>query len=468
MHPLLFMMHLVAYPLLTTAAAAQESQPRPNFVIFLVDDLAWNDLGYSGSDFHHTPNIDRLAAEGMVFSDAYANAANCLPSRAAIMSGQYPPRTGVYTVNPTTRGKRENRRLIPASNNNQLSGDVITLAERLQESGYATAHVGKWHLGRPNTAAGPLAQGFDVNIGGYQRGHPKSYFSPYQNPALDDGPKGEYLTDHLANEAAEFIRDNANKAFFLHYAPYSVHTPIQPRPDLEAKAKARPRGDTHSDAPYAAMVEAIDEALGLVLDTLEELDIADQTLVIFSSDNGGHGTISNPKPLRGSKGTPHEGGTRVPLVVRWTDAIEPGSTSDQPVLLFDLYPTLLDLADIAQPTDQPIDGVSLKPLLTGETTRLPQRSLFWHFPAYLEAYRGMQGDWRATPYSAIRSGRWKLIQQFETDSLELYDLATDEGETTNLIGSHADIAERMLTLLTRWQSETGAPASFQRNPEYRP
>lgn len=452
----------------TSAGCAHESQQgRPNIVLIVIDDLGWNDVGFSGSDYHLTPTVDRLASEGLVFTQGYANAANCLPSRAALMSGAYAPRTGVYTVDPPARGNAKKRRLIPAANTNELGGEFVTLAEVLKERGYATCHVGKWHLGSDTGPSSPEEQGFDRNIAGYHRGHPKSYFSPYQNPALSDGQPGEYLTDRLTQEATQFIEDADGSPFFLYFSTYTVHTPIQPRPDLETREAARPRGEIHQNASYAAMVAAMDEAVDGILAALEKTGSADDTLVVFTSDNGGHGGVTSMTPLRGSKGMVYEGGIRVPLVVRWPGRVSAGRSTAEPALLFDLYPTLAEAAGAELPLEQPIDGRSLMPVLLGDRETLPERSMYWHFPAYLERYRGMDVPWRATPCSVIRRGTWKLIEQYETETVELYDLEKDPAEQRNLADDEGAIVAELLADLHAWHARVGAPTRFEANPKYR-
>ncbi len=444
--------------LLSFAALPAQADSPPNIVLLYADDLGYGDLGCYGNALHETPVIDQLAAEGLRFSDAYANAPNCAPSRAALMSGQYAPRTGVYTVNSSARGKSKHRMLIPIENRPDLEGDVLTIAEVLQGAGYATAHVGKWHLG-----ADPTEQGFDVNRGGSRAGHPKSYHSPYKNVPLDEGPQGEYLTDRLAQEACAFIAEHAEEPFFLYLSFYSVHTPIQGREDLVEHYRAK--GLEGKAAGFAAMVGAVDEAVGCVLGCLEELQLEENTLVLFYSDNGGHGRHSDMGPLRGAKGMLHEGGIRVPLIARWPGRVAPGTTSAAPVIGVDLFPTFAELARAAVPEEKVLDGESLVPLLTnGDAPR--REALYWHFPAYLEGSTQEQGRWRATPGGVIRCGDWKLIENFENGRLDLYDLARDVGETRDLAATQTKRALELLARLRRWRASIGAPVPTERNPEY--
>lgn len=451
------------------SALAGEDQP-PSIVLILADDLGWNDLSCTGSDYHATPHLDRLAEQGMRFTDAYANCANCAPTRAALLSGMYAPRTGVYTVNNSDRGPAAQRRLIPMPNTTTLAPGIVTLAESLQAAGYTTAHVGKWHLGAGDT--GPLAQGFDLNIAGHHRGHPASYHSPYHNPALEDGPAGEYLTDRLTDEAIRFMQENTGDPFFLYLPYYTVHTPIQPREDLLARVQGWPRGEVHRNAPYAAMVDALDENVGRLLAALDQLELDGNTLVVFMSDNGGMSPQTDMAPLRGSKGMVFEGGVRVPLLVRWPGVVEPGAVCDEPVITLDFYPTLVEAAGGAMPTDQPADGVSLVPLFHDADAELGRAALYWHFPAYLHGYRGMQEEshrtgWRATPCSVVRAGDWKLIRDYETGTDTLYRLSDDLGETTDLSATRPDKHGELSALLDAWLDELEAPIPDQPNPAYR-
>ena len=461
---------------LCCATAPAPAADRPNIVYIMADDLGYTDLACYGSDYYQTPNLDRLAAQGMVFTDGYANCANCAPTRAALMSGMYAPRTGVYTVGNPARGKARDRVLVPTPNRDELATEVVTLAEVLKAAGYTTAHMGKWHLGDHGTPTGPLAQGFDINVAGSNRGHPASYFSPYKNPALEDGPDGEYLTDRITQDAIRFIaaHDGADAPFFLYLPLYTVHTPIQPHPDLLMRIRQRDKGEYHTHAEYAAMVEGMDLFVGRVLQAIEHRGLTDNTIVVFTSDNGGHGTYTDQHPLRGSKGMFYEGGVRVPLLVRWPGVTEPGSRCDEPVLLFDFYPTFTALAGGTLPTTQPVDGVDLGPLLHDAKATLNRDAIYFHFPAYLEGYAGGEGDeahnppWRATPCSVIRAGDWKLIEYFETGEVELFNLARDIGESDNLAQKRPEIAAQLREKLHAWQREVEAPVPTQGNPAYQP
>lgn len=436
----------------------------PNVVLVVVDDLGWRDLGCTGSDFHLTPRIDRLAAEGMLFTQAYASAANCAPSRAALLTGLYPPRTGVYTVGTSARGRRDRRRLVPIENELELGQGFLTVAEALRGAGYRTGAIGKWHLG-VDPESGPRAQGFDVNVGGNLAGSLGTHFSPYSNPDLPDGPAGEYLTDRLTDEAIAFVRDNQRQRFFLYLSYYAVHVPIQPRPDLLERHAARTPGALHDDPAYAAMVAAVDENVGRLLDALERFGLEDDTLVLLTSDNGGFGRHTRMDPLRGSKGMYYEGGIRVPFLVRWPRRVAPGSRCDVPVIGLDFVPTCLELTGAPWPADRPLDGESLVPLVTA-TGGLERESLFWHFPAYLESAGVTEGPWRTTPCSALRKGDLKLLEFFEQGRLELYDLARDVGETHDLARERSAEALALHAELVRWRHSLGAAVPTVTNPAF--
>lgn len=444
------------------APATPEVDARPNVVLLYADDLGWRDLAAYGNDFHDTPHLDRLAAEGLRFTDGYANAPNCAPSRACLMTGQVTARHGITTVAPATRGKTEHRKLLVPRTKKALDEGTWTIARALSEAGYRCASMGKWHL-----SDSPTDFGFEVNVGGNRRGHPKSYFSPYKNPDLPDGPEGEHLTARLTTEALAFLEESQDGPFFLYLTYFAVHTPVQGRKDLVRKYRARKEGDERIPRPeYAAMVDALDQSVGAVLAKLEELELSERTLVLFSSDNGGHGRQTSMGPLRGSKGMLYEGGIRVPWIARWPGRIEAGRTGSAVILGTDLAPTLLELAGLSAPEDHPLDGTSLVPLLDGADA-LERDAVFWHFPAYLQGYAKGQ-RWRTTPASAVRIGRHKLHEFFEDGRLELYDLEADPGETRNLAEEQPELRDRLHGRLTAWREEVGAPVPREPNPEYVP
>ncbi|MFN3167761.1 MAG: sulfatase [Phycisphaeraceae bacterium] len=451
------------------------AEQRPNIVFIMADDLGYADLGVTGSDYYRTPNLDRFANESLVFNAAYANCANCAPTRAALMTGMYAPRTGVYTVGSSERGKATDRVLVPTPNTDKLALKFVTIAEVLRAAGYTTAHVGKWHLGAGD-AGGPTSQGFDVNVAGNHAGHPKSFFSPYRNADLEDGPGGEYLTDRLTREAAGFIEEQKGKGkpFFLYLPLYTVHTPIQPVKELADAAEARAKGERHRHAKYAAMVEGMDLYVGRLLDAIEAHGFADNTIVVFTSDNGGHGGYTDQHPLRGSKGMFYEGGIRVPLFVRYPGVTQAGATSDEPVMLLDFFPTLAEIGGAELPTTQPVDGLSLMPLMKHPGAKLDREAIYFHFPCYLQGYAGGEGaeahrpPWRATPCSVIRAGDWKLIEYFETGAVQLFNLRRDIGEQHDLSAKQPEKAAELLGKLRAWRGSVDAPVPTEKNPKYKP
>ena len=437
---------------------------KPNIVFILADDQGWRDLGYMGSRYYETPEIDRLAASGMVFTNAYANAPNCAPTRAALMSGLYAPRTGIYTVGPSERGRAAYRRLIPVKNRTVLDTAFVTIAEALHARGYVCASIGKWHLGDPPDS-GPEAQGFDLNVAGWHLGHPRSYFSPYHNPYLPDGPQGEYLTDRLTSEAEKFIEDNKDRPFFLYFPHYAVHTPLQAKDSITAVFRQRPPDDGQKNAVYAAMIKSLDESVGRILHKLDELHLRENTLVIFMSDNGGVWGITSNAPLRGAKGMLYEGGIREPFIASWPGKIKAGIRSDYPIIGLDLYPTLLAITGSPRPAGFHPDGIDLSKLfLEGKTPR--RRALYWHFPAYLERMRGMPQMWRTTPATAIRYSDWKLIRFYETDKEELYNLKEDIGEKNDLSLREPRQKKKLSKKMDRWLRRTHAPLPTQQNPAF--
>lgn len=457
---------------------AAEHALRPNFVLIVADDLGWADLSSQGSRYYETPNLDRLASEGMRFASAYAACAVCSPTRAALLTGRYPARIGVTDwirarfqrgairapeANPAEYVGDPSRKLLCPPNPYRMEREEVTIAEALKPLGYATCHVGKWHLG--DEAWYPDRQGFDRNVGGCDYGQPPSYFDPYRSPALPEGipnleprRKGEYLTDREADEAARFIRENRSRPFFLYLAHYAVHTPLQAKADVVAKYARKPKaGQSHPT--YAAMVESVDDAAGAVLAALEEAGVAGRTLVAFTSDNGGLLGSTNNAPLRSGKGYPYEGGIRVPLLVRWPGRIPPGSVSAEPVSSIDWFPTILEAAGAGLPEGREIDGVSLlEHLESGGAKPLPRRSLFWHFPHY----RGPD----VAPYSIVRSGGWKLIRWYEGPTVELFHLADDPSESRNLAASLPDRVRELDAELAAHLEAVGARLP-RPNPAYR-
>jgi arylsulfatase A-like enzyme len=435
--------------------------------------MGWRDLGCCGSTYYETPNIDRLASQGMIFTDAYSCGPNCAPTRASLMSGQYTPRHGIVTVGNSDRGPAHLRKLIPIENKTVLDAKITTIAEALKPAGYVSASMGKWHLGN-DPGHGPVGQGFDLNVGGYEAGHPRSYFSPYKNPELMDGPEGEYLTDRLTDEALKFIEANRDKPFFLYLPHYAVHTPIRAKKDMITKYKAKQPSNGQGNPTYAAMIESTDQGVGRIMAKLDKLGLTDETIVIFSSDNGGvggykelgikGGEITSNAPLRGGKGMLYEGGIRVPMFVRWPGVVKPGSRCDAPVITIDFYPTLLEIAGTPRPAKQVLDGRSIVPLLKGAGS-LKRQAIFWHFPAYLQ---GSGGTWRTTPAGAVRQGKWKLLEFFENGRLELYNLERDIGEKNDLARISPEKTKKLHNLLRNWRKSVSARVPTELNSEYEP
>ena len=444
-------------------AVLSSALAKPNIVLIYIDDYGWRDVGFNGTKFYETPNADRIAREGMIFRSAYSNGPNCAPSRACLMSGLYSPRHGVYTVANSDRGKAFLRKIIPTKNTTVLADEFVTMAEALKAGGYTTATMGKWHLGKD-----PTTQGFDINIAGREWGSPSGggYHSPYKYPNLVNKQKGEYLTDRLGNEAAKFIEEHKDKPFFLYLTHYAVHTPIQAKPELTSKYQMKPTVDQQTNAKYAAMIESMDDSVGTVLDTLDRLKLADNTIVVFYSDNGGHAGATSNAPLRGSKGMLYEGGIRVPMAVRWPGVAAPGSVCEEPVIGIDLYTTLLEATKTKRPAKAQLDGSSLIPLLKDAEARLFRPALYWHFPAYLQGSTRRHGPFRTTPSGAVRMGDWKLIEYFDDGTLELYNLTKDMGETSNLAKQQPKQTARLHAMLKAWRRATDAPVPTETNPQF--
>jgi arylsulfatase A-like enzyme len=475
---------LVVYSCSTrfTTAADGRKTARKNVVFFLADDLGWRDLGCFGSTFYETPNLDRLAATGMKFTQAYAACPVCSPTRASILTGKYPQRLGItdyISVNRSNQPEKWERktRLLPAPYADRLPLAETTLAEALKTAGYATFFAGKWHLGPEGFY--PENQGFDVNKGGCEWGAPsggRHYFSPYGNPRLSDGPPGEHLPARLANETAAFIAAHRDQPFLAYLSFYSVHTPLMAREDLrkkyEAKAAALPQSAhrwekegerkirlIQDHAVYAAMVEAMDQAVGTVLAKLDELGLTERTIVIFMSDNGGlatsEGWPTSNLPLRAGKGWLYEGGIREPMIIRAPGVTRPGSQCDVPVISTDFYPTILDLGALPLRPEEHLDGESLVPLLRGDSIK--PRPLFWHYPHY-----GNQGG---SPSGAIRDGDWKLIERYEDDRRELYNIREDLSERHDRAAEKPERVQELAARLDAWRHAVGAkmPTLNKRN-----
>ena len=441
------------------AAAAKAA--RPNIVFILADDLGYTDLGCMGSNYYETPHIDKLAAQGMRFL-SHHHCQNCTPTRAALMSGQYPPRTGIYTVGTLERGTPADRKLTVPDNKTDLPLSRRTIADQLKAAGYATGMFGKWHIGQTGDYH-PSKRGFDeaiVTMG--------AHFKFKTQPAVEH-PADAYLADWLTDKAVDFIGRHKDQPFFLYLPHFGVHSPHDAKKELIAKFKNKPGAGGHDDPTYAAMIASIDESVGRVVAKLDELKLTDNTIILFASDNGGVGGyediggkgITDNAPLRGGKGMLYEGGTRVPLIFRWPGHTKPGTTTDVPTIHVDLYPTLLELASAAKPA-QTLDGESLVPLITGTADKLKRDAIYVHFPGYLEGYGTNQ--WRTTPVSTIQMGDWKLLEYFETGTKELYNLRDDPGERKNLAAAMPDKVEALHGRLSAWRSDLKAPVPQLKKP----
>lgn len=459
---------LVAFGFVLCATAAERV---PNIVLILADDLGYKDTGFTGSSFYETPHLDRLAQLGMVFNNAYAGAGNCAPSRACLHSGQYSPRTGVYAVGRTDRGPKELQRLVAFPNREDLAVENVTVAEALKAAGYATGLFGKWHLGgEPGTL--PTQQGFDV------------FFDsrlPNPNKKRDEpaDPKGIYS---LTRAAEQFIEQNRDRPFFAFVAHHAIHSSLEARPSSLAKFQAEAPGIGQKNALYAACVYDLDDGVGHLVKKISDLGLAEKTLVIFTSDNGGT-QQSSQEPLRGNKGCYYDGGIREPFVAYWPGRIAPGSRSDVPIINLDLYPTFLALAGAAVPAGKILDGENLLPLLTGRAAGLARPAIYWHFPGYLDdpVTRGRDPVFRTRPVTTMRAGDWKLHlyhEEWQLDggrerlatnrAVELYNVAADPGERTDLAVNNPTKRDELLAQMLAWIDRSGAKLPFVRNSTYDP
>ncbi len=439
-------------------------QERPNFVFILVDDMGWTDLGVYGSDLHETPRIDAFAARSMRFTNAYAASPVCSPTRASILTGKHPARLHMTVWREAAKNPPLNRKLIPPVTADSLPHAEVTVAEVLREAGYLTAHVGKWHLGTAEFY--PQTQGFDYNVGGTLWGAPQTFFFPYSGsrpfaglryvPHLEGGQPGEYLTDRLTAEALRILRQERGRPFFMHLAFHTVHTPIEGKPELVEHYRGKLREDARHRNPHlAAMVRSLDENIGQVLDVLDELGVADNTVVALTSDNGGYVNrydglqVTDNSPLRSGKGSLYEGGVRVPAIIRWPGVTPPGSVNHTPVSSVDYYRTILSIAGL--PGDRThnrfVDGINLAPLLRDPSFEPDREALFFHYPHYYAT---------TSPVSAVRVGDWKLMRYYEDSRVELYDLANDPGESRDLASKRPDLAAALLARLKAWWARVNA------------
>jgi len=455
-------------------ASAIAAAGKPNIVFIMADDLGWQDVGYAGAEFFETPNIDSLAKESMVFTNAYTGGPNCSPTRACLMSGTYTPRHKIYTPGGKAKGFPQYMKLLVPTRGrndkgleakaaaqfritNSLDPAFVCIPEVLKTAGYTSARLGKWHLGT-NT------QGFDLSSANGKSGPDGSFYGNVD------------VAEKLTDRALEFIETNREGPFFLYLVHWDVHVPHRARKAVVAKYEAKldriPAGKRDNfDPVYAAMIDAVDTSVGRVVARIDELGLKEDTLIVFTSDNGGVANVSQLAPLRSCKGSLFEGGVRVPSCMRWTGTIEPGSTCDTPITSVDFLPTFASLAGAKLPTTQPVDGVDISPLLRGGA--IEERSIFWHYPLYLSGIGhtlqlpgGGTYTWRGVPATAMRRGDFKLIEYFEDSSVALYKISDDPGEQRDLARTMPEIATRMRAELDAWQRDTKAPIPTELNPEY--
>ena len=439
---------------------AASAQTKPNVVFILADDLGWADLGVYGADLHETPNLDRFAASAVRFTNAYTASPVCSPTRASILTGKHPARLHLTIWRESAHHPPLDRKLLTPRTMDHLPHAEVTLGEVFKQAGYVTAHVGKWHLGTAEHY--PQTQGYDYNIGGTLWGAPQTFFYPYSGdryfrepryvPHLEDGKPGEYLTDRLADEAMKILERHKSQPFFLELWFHSVHTPIEGKPQKTARyeKKIKP-GMNHRNAHYAAMVESLDENVGRVLAKLDALGLADNTVVVFSSDNGGFinawqgEKVTDNTPLRSGKGSLYEGGVRVPTIIRWPGVTPKGGVSDTPITSVDFFPTLLSIAGLE--SSARTDGTNLTPLLRDPAAKLNREALYFHYPHYYQT---------TTPVSSVRVGDWKLMEYYEDGKLELYNLADDPSEKKNLAAEKPEAAQGLRERLHVWLNEVSA------------
>ncbi len=460
---------------LILASKCMAADRPPNIVVILADDLGWSDLGCYGADLHETPHLDRFAGQGTRFTDAYAMPV-CSPTRAALLTGEHAARVRMTIWSEGSLSGPKNRQLLQADSHHSLPHTAKTLAKYLQEAGYLTALIGKWHLGDADHY--PETHGFDINIGGTHWGAPHTFWWPYRGtgrfgteyryvPHLEFGQPGEYLTDRLTDEALHVIDHAGDQPFFLYLSHHAPHTPIEAKPeDTEYFRSLLTPHMRHQNGVYAAMLKSLDESVGRVLERLQARSIDDNTLVVFMSDNGGFVgvdsksgqsvPVTNNAPLRSGKGSCYEGGIRVPLLIRWPNVTSAASVCSEPVTVMDLFPTLLGAAGISVSAENTCDGVDLRPLLNDSNAHLEREALYFHYPHYYAT---------TTPVSAVRAGPWKLLEYFEDQRVELYNLSDDLGETTNLAERRPEMASLLTKQLHTWR-ETVQAALPTPNPDF--
>lgn len=466
---ILFLSFIFASTLTATADDRKgvQATTKPNIVFIMADDLAWADVGFNNTPFYETPHIDQLCRSGMKYNRAYSGGPNCLPTRACLISGMYTPRTQIWTPGGKAKGKKAWMKLdVPTIGDKQpgtkvtLDPSVTSIAEVLKSTGYTTARFGKWHVG-------PDTQGFDISD---------------QNGKGDTSGKNYYgnvdVHEWLTDASCKFIKNNKDKPFFLYLCHWDVHTPIRARKEVTSKYQKKlnsKRWGRQWSPVYSAMIEAVDNSVGRITATLKEHGLEKNTLVIFTSDNGGHSITSN-KPLKGQKGAFYEGGVRVPTCMTWPGVIAAGSENNTPITSVDFMPTFAELSGAPLPDKQPVDGTSIVPLLKGQS--IPERSIFWHYPLYLSAYNidgqvhNVAGTdkpyWRAVPSSMICRGPWKLMHLFEDNSIRLYNVDEDIGETSDLSEKYPQQAATLFAELKKWQTDTKAFIPTKQNPDFDP
>ena len=451
---------IVAAPLV----AAAETAPvrHPNVIVILVDDMGQTDLSCYGSKFYETPHVDQLAKDGVRFANGYSACTVCSPTRAALLTGKYPAR--LHITDWIAGHDRPKAKLKIPDWQKFLPFEEITLAEQFKSAGYATASIGKWHL-TPGLKEGdesyyPQKHGFDLNIGGYARGQPPSYVAPYKIPTLIEGPAGEFLTDREADETVKFMEANKDKPFFIYLPHYAVHTPIAGKPEVVAKFKdkaAKTPDLKQKNATYAALVASVDDSLGTIRAALKRLKLDDNTIIVFTADNGGLMQVTDNSPFRVGKGSAYEGGVRVPFIVFWPGVTKAGLVEASPAITVDLYPTLIEMTGV-KPLQSLVDGISLAPLLK-QGAKPDRDAIFWHYPHYHPG--------GATPYSAIRSGDFRLVHFYEDGRDELYDLANDVGESKDLAAAEPVRVKALRTRLDAWLKSVDAQIPTI-NPDFDP
>ncbi len=475
---LLLLPCLISVPaVLSTNIQSTAKSSRPNILFIIADDLGWSDLGSYGADLHETPHLDELANQNIRFTHAYSAAPVCSPTRAAFMTGLHPARLGITIWSEAARKPDTSKKLIPGDSLDHLPLKYQTIAEKLLTIGYRTATIGKWHLGDADHA--PETQGFEINIGGTRWGAPPTFFWPYKNdkrfggefryvPGLDFGKSGDYLTDRLTDKAIQVIDQSRENPFFLYLAHYAPHTPIEAPLNLVEKYRQKLRPEyQHQNPTYAAMIENLDSNVGRIIEYLKKIGKFDNTLIVFTSDNGGYlgdpkgrnGIVTTNAPLRSGKGSLYEGGIRVPLIIKLPDSNRTQSTISERVVTTDLHETILNMAGyVSEKNNQTRDGIDLNPMIKRPSSDWPIRPLFFHYPHYYET---------TSPVSAIIHKDFKLLHYAETDGIELYDLSKDPYETSNIAHAEEVVAQELKTILFNWKQSVGAKEP-RINPQFQP